>query len=247
MSAGPLPERLVRAAVRQARAHQYLGGVLLAFLVLALVVNPSDLAAGSDPIATPTTTPAVTLPPVDDHGGPLATIVDGRLVPGVTLPGVVIGPDGELEPGPRPDPASPACDLDVAADAVRTVQTSLEEQIGPFGTDLGTAIRQLGACQGAGQFNPLDLLATVNAILDNLGVPRVDLPEIPELPDPDIPEELRPALAQAAPTVLRACAEVTKNLITVTALSPALRIDSSDLLDVAQPLFAVCRLFAPQL
>jgi hypothetical protein len=169
------------------------------------------------------TAPAASDPPGDEGGG--------RLPPTPELPPV--------EPGETQEP----CSVKAQADMVRALQKQIEAITGPIGADVALLVDAVAGCSDPASA-ALALLGPVNTIIQRLGVlpDTIDLPDTQPLVIPTIPE---PIAAPLRPVVFEACAEASRQLVTVGALSIFLHLDYNDLVAVFRNVDAVCSAFAP--
>jgi hypothetical protein len=261
----------VRSDLRQAvRTHPRLAatsGVVIAwtavFALYSLSLSPIvDLASAGD-------RPAVAAPANDGDGGtpaPTPEIPSGPLGP-TELAGpsfddpapagdddtaaaptteTPVVPEEPVEPTP-PDaePGEPplTCSTDSLAAAVEDAQAAAEALTGaPVGADLSLLIDAAGGCADP-TTAVLAMLGPVAQLVNLLPLPpSIGLPAPPPLAVPRVPEFIAGPLR---PYVFEACAEVSRQLVTVIVVAVVVHIDNEDLTEMFKTLDTVCGAFAP--
>ena len=235
---------------RRARVISVAGVVLAWTLVYALysMTLPANIQQAE---AAPGGTSALPSPIATDEveaGGGL----HGR--PGVNSPVPSAAGSGGQSEGELPDtpslppvgggPKQEPCSVQEQSDQVRMLQAAVEELTGEkVGADVALLIDAVAGCSDPASA-ALALLGPVNAIIQRIGIlpDTIDLPDTQPIVVPTVPE---PIAAPLRPYVFEACAEATRQLTTVGALSIFLHLDYNDLVAVFSNVDAVCSAFAP--
>jgi hypothetical protein len=242
----------LRGAVRRHPRVAATSGVVLAWtsvfalysLSLAPVLEParaSEQEAAAkprpQPAALPTGTTTAGIGPIPSFDGGGAPTV-APAAPPAPVPSVE-PPPPDAEPGPAPI----TCDTDSLAAAVEEVQRTAELLTGqPVGADLSLIIDAAGGCADP-TTAVLAMLGPVARLVNLLPLPdTIDLPPTPEVDVPRIPELLAMPLR---PYVFQTCAEVSRQLVTVTVVAAVVHIDTEDLATMFETLDDICGAFAP--
>ncbi len=226
------------------------GGVVLAWtLVYALysMTLPANIQAEE---ASPQA-PGLAIGEQPSSTAPAAGRTAGSRNVGVPTTGRNAGPDntsGELPETPELPPPAPGetqepCSVEQQSAMVRALQQQIEAITGPIGADVALLVDAVAGCSDPASA-ALALLGPVNTIIQRLGIlpDTIDLPDTEPLVIPTIPE---PIAAPLRPVVFEACAEASRQLVTVGALSIFLHLDYNDLVAVFRNVDAVCSAFAP--
>lgn len=237
----------IRDTMRRRSRVLSVAGVVLAWTLVyglySMTLPPRIVAeAGESPAQVPigTGVPVPTSPDTTT-GGPIAappTDVDVPEDVGA-LPPVI----GVLPPPAKGDVQAP-CSVKDTSDTVREAQQMIEALTGrPLGTDGAVLIDALAGCVEP-TTAALSLLGPINTILSQIGIlpETIDLPNIDPIVVPTVPEEIA---APLRPVVFEVCAEASRQLVTVGALSIFLHLDYNDLVAMFRNVDAICSAFAP--
>ncbi len=193
-----------------------------------------------------------------DVAGPLApeptsgNTVEPGVIDGVTtLPPVApdAGPQSFPAPPPQAPPApKPPCSTDAVADLVDTLRGPLTEALGAPAP--GQSIRDLAAiaagCSDADPSGPvLNLALEFAAVVPDLGLPPIDLPDLPGIPPIDLPPSVVEALGPVADQVRDGCGTLSLLAVVLAVAPPAanLPFTGSDLAQFVAPISTFCSLF----
>jgi hypothetical protein len=242
--------RSARDAIRKRARLASVAGVVAAWtLVYALysMSAPSGVRVADD--GTPS---AVALAPIDQTPTTPAPGVRRVIVPSGPGPVVVVEEDDDPPPplppiGPAPGDAGPEqapCSTQDQAEAIRQAQDAAEALTGqPIYADVATLVEVAAGCGDAASAL-LALLGPVGGVMDQLGLlpDTIPLPDAPALDLPKVPE---PIAAPLRPAVFQACAEASRQLVTVGALAPFFHLDYDQFVRYLSTLDRICGTFAP--
>jgi hypothetical protein len=158
--------------------------------------------------------------------------------------------DGDFPapPAASPPPARPPCSTDAVADIVDQIRAPLGAALGSPAP--GESIRDLAAiAAGCSTDDPsgpvLSLALELAALVPDLGLAPIDLPDLPPIPPVDLPGEVVAALGPVADQIRDGCGTASLLAVVLAVLPPAanLPFSGSDLAQLAAPLSVFCGLF----
>jgi hypothetical protein len=146
-------------------------------------------------------------------------------------------------PGDSPGNKPPECSTAAQAEMLREAQKTVEELTGrPLGADAGVFIEAAAGCKDPTSA-ALSLLGPINQLLNDAGVPVLDLPvDIPGVDFPTIPEAIA---APLRPQVFNVCGRILAQGYSVASAAPVLRISFEDAVAVLNIVSSACTAFAP--
>ena len=143
-----------------------------------------------------------------------------------------------VEPGPAPVP----CSVEAQAEAVRAAQVTVEGLTGrPLGADGAVLVEALAGCKDPTSA-ALSMLGPINLLLNDLGVPVLDLPDRPGVPFPTVPEAIAAPLREQVFTV---CGRILAQAYPVAAVAPVFRVHFDDAVATINIVADACGSFAP--
>ena len=147
-------------------------------------------------------------------------------------------PPPSTEPGTPPAP----CSVEAQAEAVRAAQVTAEGLTGrPLGADGAVLIEALAGCKDPTSA-ALSMLGPINLLLNDLGIPVLDLPDAPGVPFPSVPEAIAGPLR---PQVFDACGRILSKAYTAAAVAPVARVSFGDAVATINIVADACGSFAP--
>ncbi|MEX0875634.1 MAG: hypothetical protein WD646_14465 [Actinomycetota bacterium] len=239
------------AAVRRGLIDnkQFVAIVLLGVLTVAFVRGepaPSLLAGGEAGGGAPTVAAAATPTPEE-----IRDAVDD-LIDAVSPPVVGGADDFGSPPGLPPAPPEPPAPTCASTDPIRDIYEQVQ---GPLSAALGapapgkallTLAEIAAGCSDADPTGAvLDLALEFAPLVPDLGIPPIDLPDVPGVPPLPVPPEVVDALGPLSGAIRDGCSNLALISLVLIVLPPAIQspIGSSDLIQFLAPASALCGLF----
>jgi hypothetical protein len=147
-------------------------------------------------------------------------------------------PPPAVEAGPEPVP----CSVEAQAEALRAAQLTVEGLMGrPLGADGAVLVEALAGCKDPTSA-ALSMLGPINLLLNDAGVPVLDLPDAPGVPFPPVPE---PIAAPLRAQVFDVCGRILAQAYPVAAVAPVFRVSFDDAVATINIVADACGSFAP--
>ncbi|MDP1793191.1 MAG: hypothetical protein Q8K63_03550, partial [Acidimicrobiales bacterium] len=151
-------------------------------------------------------------------------------------------------PAPEPAPPKPPCSTDAAVELADQIRAQASEIVGtPLpGETIDNVAEFVAGCSDQTEAElVLDVALELLAHVPDAGLPHVDLPNLPPLPQLPIPPEVIDALGPASGVFKEGCSQLGTVALLLLILPPAanLPVSPGDLIQFLAPANGLCALF----